>query len=49
MGPGDQECDQDDTHHYISGRRIDPVKAGLVESFARPGGNVTALQILPEN
>jgi putative tryptophan/tyrosine transport system substrate-binding protein len=27
----------------------DPVEAGLVESLARPGGNVTASQTLPEN
>ena len=45
-GPGGQECDQDDSHRY--GGRWGSIlsKAGLVESLARPGGNVTGLTLL---
>ena len=37
---GGEECDQDDSHRY-GGPGLDPVEGGLVESLARPGGNVT--------
>jgi putative ABC transport system substrate-binding protein len=33
----------------MTGGGADPVEAGLVESLARPGGNVPALQTLPQN
>jgi ABC-type uncharacterized transport system substrate-binding protein len=33
----------------MTGGGIDPVEAGLVESLARPGGNVTVLLSLTEN
>ena len=34
-----QGCDQDDSHRFYW--RVDPVAAGLVDSLARPGGNLT--------
>ena len=48
MDPGGQECDQDDSHRY--GGHLGPIlsMAGLVDSLARPGGNVTGLTLLSE-
>ena len=42
VGPGGQECNQDDSHRY-DGRRVRSCRGRLVESLARPGGNVTGL------
>ena len=33
----------------MTGAGLDPVEAGYIESLARPGGNVTGVQTLPEN
>ena len=43
--PGGQECNQDDSHRYDGPGPI-LLEAGLVESLARPGGNVTGLTTL---
>ena len=43
--PGGQECNQDDSHRH-DGQGSDPVRAGHVESLARPGDNVTGLTAL---
>ena len=45
MDPGGQECNQDDSLVMV-GVGSDPVRAGFVESLARPGGNVTGLTAL---
>ena len=41
MGLGGQECDET-ISIVMTGAGADPVKEGLIESLARPGGNVTA-------
>jgi putative tryptophan/tyrosine transport system substrate-binding protein len=42
VDPGGQGCNQDDSIVMV-GVGSDPVRAGLVESLARPGVNVTGL------
>ena len=44
--PGGQECNQDDSHRYGGRWVLIWLRAGFVESLARPGGNVTGLTAL---